>query len=199
MSTMFRKWPVVLVAAAIGVLPACTDEGLDPDPSPSTGGTSSAGKSMSAVPTVEKPIDLGDLWTKPCSMIEAFDLEDFGFRDVPGQADVSGATAGCRWSAQAGARMEIVAYPNSDILGATYGSSSAKTETFMPTTTLGFPAVYLTENAKTCTLVVGFSVRQGIKVTYVRGEPFKDEGVDVRCQFPRRAAMGVVEMIRHPP
>ncbi|CRK61659.1 hypothetical protein [Alloactinosynnema sp. L-07] len=155
------------------------------------------------VPTVEKPISLGDLWKRPCFLIPVWALEDFGIdQEIKGKPFQSGPGHGCAWSAPGQGDettgFEVVAYPDFDILRDTYENASKRAVMFEPTGTRHFPAAYLVENDTSCTYVIAFSNTQGVKVTRTQQRPYTHEGPKERCEHPGQAAFEIESVIRHP-
>ncbi|WP_436493802.1 DUF3558 family protein [Actinokineospora sp. HUAS TT18] len=198
---MPRNWLLGLVTLV--VLSSCTPDTTDVDPSPT--GTTAATTTRLTPSAIATPLGLGDRWKKPCELIEVFSLEDYGFGDEEdGEPFETAQGAACRWTAtdarvHMAVRLEIIAYPNYDIIGQTYADAD-KALIFKPTslTLDGLPAAYVVDDPASCAFVAGLSATQGVKVTYSRAQPFGDMPVKDRCSYPYSAVSGVVSTIRPP-
>lgn len=153
---------------------------------------------------VEHPVSLGDSWKNPCGLLKGFNLEDWGFGDEnDGRLyQVENGTA-CGWTGidKAGetpVTLELVAYPDHDILGETYRTAPSA-EAFKPFEVVlpPLPSAFVLESSMSCSYVVGFSDRQGIRATLTRQKPFEEQDIKKKCAVPYSASIGVLDTIRH--
>jgi hypothetical protein len=199
---MYRKWVLAIVATCL--LSACTKPGPETVPSRTSSAGATATSSPLVAPVVEHPVSLGESWKNPCALLKVYKLEDWGFGDEedgrPNQVEHGSA---CVWTAidqvtDTTVTLELVAYPDHDILGETYKIASMSPETFKPFSMIRppLPSAFVLKSSMVCSYVVGFSDRQGISVTYTRQVPFEDGDIKKKCAVPYSASVNALDTMR---
>ncbi|GLZ43379.1 hypothetical protein Acsp05_70030 [Actinokineospora sp. NBRC 105648] len=111
---------------------------------------------------MDRPVRLGDVSKGACAVVPAHAVQAVGFEE-PGLGD--GPRCGWRRTSFDAKTLEIVLYPDRDILREVYASGKQVGPEFIPMMKADLPAVVEAPDGVHCTLTIGLSDRQGIQLT----------------------------------
>ncbi|HVK21222.1 MAG TPA: hypothetical protein VM677_07665 [Actinokineospora sp.] len=155
-----------------------------------------------AAPTVRAAVSLGTWWKNPCGLIRDWVLADQGFGwSNQGRAHQADGEPACGWAAESADKspvsLDVVAYADRSPLVEAY---RADLPGFKPLGRVdaNLPLAYFEERSGVCSVVVGLSQNQGIKVTFTGSRPLEGETPQTRCAVGYSATLAAVGVIRSP-